>query len=35
MISYLNSPTTVTGKNVYWFDEDIEVSNKDNKGILE
>jgi len=34
MISYLNSPTTVTGKNVYWFDEDIEVSNKDNK-VLE
>ena len=31
MISYLNSPTTVTGKNVYWFDEDMEVSIKDSK----
>ena len=34
MISYLNSPTTVTGKNVYWFDEDIEISATEDK-ILE
>ena len=33
MISYLNSPTSVTGKNVYWFDEDIEVSNKENNEL--
>ena len=26
MISYLNTPTTLTGKNVYWFDESMEVT---------
>ena len=26
MISYLNSPNTLVGKNVYWFDEDIKIS---------
>ena len=25
MICYLNSPTTLVGKNVYWFDDQIEV----------
>ena len=34
MISYLNTPTTLTGKNVYWFDEDIEISSIDKK-VLE
>jgi hypothetical protein len=34
MICYLNSPTTQTVKNVYWFDEDIEISAKEDK-ILE
>ena len=34
MISYLNTPTTLTGKNVYWFDEDIEISSID-KNVLE
>ena len=26
MISYLNSPTTLVGKNVYWFDVDIDIT---------
>ncbi len=26
MISYLNSPHLLVGKNVYWFDEDIKIS---------
>ena len=26
MISYLNSPDALEGKNVYWFDEDIKIS---------
>ena len=26
MICYLNSPTTLVGKNVYWFDDKIEVN---------
>jgi phosphatidylserine/phosphatidylglycerophosphate/cardiolipin synthase-like enzyme len=34
MICYLNSPTTQTGKNVYWFDEDSEISAKEDK-VLE
>ena len=25
LISYLNSPNTLIGKNVYWFDEDFEI----------
>ena len=31
MISYLNSPNTFIGKNIYWFDEDIEISNEEDK----
>ena len=34
MISYLNTPTTLTGKNVYWFDESMEVSTIQDK-VLE
>ena len=34
MISYLNTPATITAKNVYWFDEDIEVSSIE-KNVLE
>ena len=34
MISYLNTPTTVVGKNVYWFDEDIEITSIE-KNVLE
>ena len=33
MISYLNSPTTLTGKNVYWFDETMEVATVQDKLI--
>ena len=31
MISYLNSPDTLVGKNVYWFDEEIEISTESEK----
>ena len=33
MISYLNSPTTLVGKNVYWFDEETEVLEKGDKEL--
>ena len=31
MISYLNSPNVMVGKNVYWFDEDIRISTEKDK----
>ncbi len=33
MISYLNTPTTLTGKNVYWFDDSMEVTSMQDKLI--
>ena len=33
MISYLNSPTTLVGKNVYWFDEETEVLEEGDKEL--
>ena len=34
MICYLNDPNTMIGKNVYWFDENIEI-NKEEDNILD
>lgn len=34
MICYLNSSTTLVGKNVYWFDEEIDVSRPYDNNIL-
>ena len=31
MISYLNSPNTLVGKNVYWFDEDFKIDSDGDK----
>ena len=33
MISYLNSPTTLVGKNVYWFDEETEIFEEGDKEL--
>ena len=33
MISYLNSPTTLVGKNVYWLDEETEVLEEGDKEL--
>ena len=34
MICYLNNPNTIIGKNVYWFDEDIEVKTEKDKTLI-
>lgn len=34
MICYLNSSTTLIGKNVYWFDEEIDVSRPYDNNVL-
>ncbi len=34
MICYLNNPNTIIGKNVYWFDEDIEIKTEKDKILI-
>ena len=33
MICYLNNPNTIVGKNVYWFDENINITPKDDLSL--
>ena len=33
MVSYLNSPTTLVGKNVYWFDDETEIIEEGDKEL--